>query len=74
MRRPSQTKAQRTFNRSQRALLRLRKASAAYTFAMDAEEHDDGDASLIERLTDLQAAANAYYNNLSPREKRKLLR
>jgi hypothetical protein len=74
MRKPSKSKAQRAYDKEKRLLLRLRKASVMYTIAMDDDELDDHPmrVSLIERLTMLQAAANAYTNNLSPREKRKL--
>lgn len=75
MRRPSKTKQQRTYDRSQRALLRLRKCSVRWSEGVktDTDGSDDGDY-LINALTDLQAAADAYTTSLSPKERRRLLK
>jgi len=74
MRKPAKSTAQRAYDREKRLLLRLRKAAVKYTVAINDEEFDEQSDSIINRLTDLQASANAYSNNLMPRERRKLLK
>lgn len=72
MKRPAKTKRQRTFDRSQRALLRLRKAAVRWSIALSRVPF--GAALMIFLLTDLQAASDKYTASLSPREIRKLAR
>lgn len=67
MRRPSKTKAQRDYDRQQRALLRLRRAAVRFS-----EKEPDDHPDLW--LADLEAACDAYTTSLSPRERRKLLK
>lgn len=75
MRRPSKTKSQRDYERVMRALRRLQRAAVRWSeqVTTDTDGSDDGDP-LINALTDLQAAADAYTTSLSPKERRKLLR
>lgn len=68
MRRPSKTKAQREYDRTQRALLRLRRAAARYS------ENDGTLGSHSELLADLEAACDAYTTSLSSRDLRRLLK
>lgn len=74
MKRPAKTKKQRTFDRSQRALLRLRKAAVRWSRGHKDSDGDDDGEMLVFLLTDLQAAADKYTESLSPREVRKLAR
>lgn len=69
MRRPSKTKAQREYDRTQRALLRLRRAAVRYS-ENDIERTPDAE----ELFADLEAACDAYTTSLSKRELRKLLK
>lgn len=68
-RRPALTKAQREFNRAQRALLRLRRAAVRASLQRDGLMPDLAD---VEARCDLDAACDAYANALTPRERRKL--
>lgn len=70
-RRPAPTKAQRAFNKQQRALLRLRRAAVRWSMATDGELPDE--AEIVARQ-DVDAACDAYTNTLTAREKRKLAR
>lgn len=74
MRKPAKSKAQRAYDKEKRLLLRLRKAAVKYTTAIDEEEFDEQSMSIINKLTDLQAAANVYSNSLAPRERKKMMR
>lgn len=65
MKRPGKTAAQRQYDREQRALLRLRRAAVRWSECDDNED---------ERLTDMQAAADAYTTALSKRDLRRLLK
>lgn len=50
-----------------RLLARLRRAAVRYTVAKGTDEHDDvlvPGSSLIDKLTDLQSAAEAYSNGI----------
>lgn len=79
MRKPAKSKAQRAYDKEKRLLLRLRKAAVKYTVSIDEEEYDeeeydDDNARILNRLIEMQAAANAYSNNLTPRERKKMMR
>ncbi len=65
MKRPGQTPAQRQYHRELRALLRLRRAAVRWSECDDQED---------EKLTDLQAASDAYTTALSKRDLRRLLK
>lgn len=67
MRRPSKTKAQREYDRTQRALLRLRRAAVRFS------ENVEGSLQ-IELRTDLEAACDAYTTSLPTRERKRLLK
>lgn len=65
MKRPGMTKAQKNYAREQRANLRLRRAAVALTNAVDAGHVDD-------QGHELEAAAFAYANTLTARDRRRL--
>lgn len=69
--RPAKTRAQRNYDRQQRALLRLRRAAVRHSMCTDGDLPEE--ASIVTRA-DLDAASDAYTNTLSTREKRKLAR
>ena len=69
--RPGKTKAQRQYDKQQRALLRLRRAAVRHSMTTDGELPEE--ATIVTR-TDLDAACDAYTNTLTTREKRKLSR
>lgn len=69
--RPGKTKAQRMYEKQQRALLRLRRAAVRHTMTTDGEMPEE--ATIVTRA-DLDAACDAYTNTLTAREKRKLSR
>jgi hypothetical protein len=75
VRKPAKSKAQRAYDKEKRLLLRLRKTAVRWSTAVDTDTDgsDDGD-HVINGLTDLQSAAQAYANNLTPRERKKLLK
>lgn len=70
MRRPGKTKAQREYDRTQRALLRLRRAAVRWSEG-GVDIHPE-DLSMLR--ADVEAACDAYTTSLSPRERRKLLK
>lgn len=70
-RRPTKTRAQRTYDKQQRALLRLRRAAVRHSMCTDGELQEE--ATIITRA-DLDAACDAYTNTLTAREKRKMSR
>lgn len=65
MKRPAKTRQQRQYDREQRALLRLRRAAVRWSECDDNED---------ERLTDLQAASDAYTTSLLKTDLRRLLK
>ena len=65
MKRPGQTRQQKQYAREQRALLRLRRAAVRWS---ECEDNED------ERLTDLQAASDAYTTSLLKTDLRRLLK
>ena len=67
--RPAKTKAQRLFDKQQRALLRLRRAAVRHSLCTDGELPEE--AAIVTRA-DLDAACDAYTNTLTKREQRKL--
>lgn len=69
MKRPTKTRAQRQYDREQRALLRLRRAAVRHSMTTDGELPEE--ATIVTR-TDLDAACDAYTNTLTTREKRRL--
>lgn len=65
MRRPKKTKAQRQYDREQRALLRLKRAAVRWS---ECEDNED------ERLVEMQAAADAFTTAISNRDRRRFLK
>ena len=72
MRRPKRTAAQKKYDREQRAILQLRRASVAYREAMDAEDSDP-DRQVMAGAS-LESAALNYSGMLTPRERRRLFK
>lgn len=72
MRRPTKTKAQRAYDKMERALRRLTRAAVRYADQLDLDHDDDeGGDELTFRHADLQGAAISFAHVLSPRERKK---
>lgn len=70
MRRPGRTARQAQYDREQRGLLRLRRAAVQIAEYIDEGRQDEDEAVFLQ--TQLSAAACAYSNALTKRERRRL--